>query len=307
MIVRFLPILLSLFLLIGCNQAQTAPTEETVSPTVEPMATFDPNKRGTTVENIAYCNADGREQLMDVYYPTSEGPWPAVLYVHGGSWMEGSKAEGAGWKHLPDHGYLLVSVNYRLAGESKFPAMIEDVKCAVRYLRAHSQAYNIDPDRIGAIGASAGGHLTGLLGVADASAGWDVGQYTEQSSEVQAVVSLAGLFDFTTELPTGISMSVYYVFGGLAGHGAPEMATASPISYLTVDSPPFLLFHGDQDPVVPVSQSQRFYDKAQEIGAPVTLAVVENGDHGMQGENTSLSSDDIWHKVLDFFQTHLQP
>lgn len=150
----------------------------------DPTPSFDPSRRTTAVVDIPYCTASSA-QTLDIYYPASQGPWPVVIYVHGGSWMEGSKAEGAGWQTLTDHGFLVASIGYRLAAESKFPAMIEDVKCAVRYLRANSQLHNLDPNRIGAIGASAGGHLVGLLGVADASAGWDVGEHLDQSSSVQ--------------------------------------------------------------------------------------------------------------------------
>ena len=163
-------------------------------------STLDPAKLGTAERNVTYCTMNDLPQKMDIYYPASGGPWPVIMYVHGGSWYQGDKAEGEGWRGLNEQGFLVVSVNYRLGDyQTKFPAMIEDVKCAVRYLRAHASDYNIDPDHIGAIGASAGGHLVALLGTADESAGWDVGKYLEQSSRVQAVISLAGIADFTRD------------------------------------------------------------------------------------------------------------
>ena len=113
---------------------------------------FDTEKFGTAEKDVTYCTMNGLPQTMDVYYPSSGGPWPVVLYVHGGSWYQGDKAEGEGWRGLNDSGFLVISVDYRLGDyQTKFPAMIEDVKCAVRHLRAHSAEYNLDPDRFGVI------------------------------------------------------------------------------------------------------------------------------------------------------------
>ena len=171
---------------------------------------FDTAKFSVAEKDVTYCTMNGLPQTMDVYYPSSGGPWPVVLYVHGGSWYQGDKAEGEGWRGLNDSGFLVISVNYRLGDyQTKFPAMIEDVKCAVRYLRAHSAEYNLDPDNIGVIGASAGGHLVALLGTADESAGWDVGEYLEQSSKVQAVVVISGISDFTSNIPSGLNTSIF--------------------------------------------------------------------------------------------------
>ncbi|MCK7480726.1 MAG: alpha/beta hydrolase [Candidatus Moduliflexus flocculans] len=141
---NLLPILLALCILMLSACGPKAPA-------------FDTAKFGTAAKDVTYCTMNGLPQTMDVYYPSSGGPWPVVLYVHGGGWFQGDKAEGEGWRGLNDSGFLVVSVNYRLGDyQTKFPAMIEDVKCAVRHLRAHSIEYNLAPDNIGAIGASAG-------------------------------------------------------------------------------------------------------------------------------------------------------
>ena len=124
-------------------------------------STFDSAKLGTAERDVTYCTMNSLPQKMDIYYPASKGPWPVLVYVHGGSWYQGDKAEGEGWRGMNDRGFLVVSVNYRLGDyQTKFPAMIEDVKCAVRYLRAHSSDYNIDPDRIYLTGHSMGGYGT---------------------------------------------------------------------------------------------------------------------------------------------------
>ena len=183
--------------------AQAVPDLEVCLAPVPPSPTSSPSPTpfgnyGKSLIDVTYCSPDGLPQKMDIYFPKSGGPWPVFLYVHGGGWDKGDKAEGAGWNYLNDKGYLVVSVNYRLAAYNiKFPAMIEDVKCAVRYLRAHALEYNLNPDRIGALGASAGGHLVALLGTSDKSAGWDVGEYLDQSSRVQAVIPEAVFSDFT--------------------------------------------------------------------------------------------------------------
>ena len=163
------------------------------------METFDTAKYGTIDRDVTYCTQDGLAQAMDIYYPPSGGPWSGLIFVHGGGWAEGDKAP------LPVNpagaGYLVASINYRMYPAYRFPAMIEDVKCAIRYLRAHAAAYNLDPDRIALIGHSAGGHLAALAGLAGESAGWDTGPYLEQSSRVQAVVVMSGPTDLTREFP----------------------------------------------------------------------------------------------------------
>lgn len=117
-------------------------------------------------------------QKMDVHFPDSSEPWPALVYVHGGSWMHGDKSEALTFaRSMTAQGYLVVAINYRLYPAGKFPNMIEDVKCAIRSLRAHPSEYNLDPDRIAAIGPSAGGHLVSLLGNSDENAGWVWGGY----------------------------------------------------------------------------------------------------------------------------------
>ncbi len=293
----------------------TATPEPTESPTATPEPTetpvptpaFDEALYGTAVIDIAYCESDDPLQRLDLYFPESGGPWPLIFYVHGGSWMEGDKAEGEGWRGMNDQGYLIASVNYRMAAQGKFPIMIEDVKCAVRYLRANSAEYNLDPNRISAIGASAGGHLVGLLGTADKSAGWDEGPYADQSSEVQAVVSMAGMFDMTIKVPSGINSPIYYAFGKLAGEDAPpEMNAASPIHHIDGSEPPFLLLHGDNDGVIPYEQSVLMHEALLQAGVDSTLVIVEDGNHSLQGKNPSPTQEERNAILNEFWETHLK-
>jgi acetyl esterase/lipase len=284
--------------LTSCSAAATA------------KATLAPfGKYGQALTDVPYCTMGGQAQKMDIYFPGSGGPWPVFLYVHGGGWDKGDKAEGAGWKYLNAKGYLVVSINYRLAAYNvKFPAMIQDVKCAVRYLRAHAGEYNLDPGRIGAMGASAGGHLVALLGTSDKSTGWDVGEYLDQSSRVQAVVAEAVFADFTKPMPNSISVAIYFALGELPGNSTPILTTASPVTYITPDDPPFLIIHGEKDGLAPVDQAKTLDAKLKAADVSSKLVIVRNGEHGLMsanGDPTVPSAQEISQLILDFLNSNL--
>jgi acetyl esterase/lipase len=294
------------------SATREAPTEP-IAPTPGSSATpsgaegFDPSRLGTVEEDITYCTAEGVDLKLDLYFPDSmDGPWPALLYVHGGAWQAGDKSGGAGYREVPDlvaSGYLVASINYRLAPEYQFPAMIEDVKCAVRHLRANAAQYNLDPRRIGAWGSSAGGHLAALLGVTDASHGFEgQGGYAEQSSRVQAVVDLFGPADIrfgTDAIPT-----LERVFG-TSDTSSPILQSASPVIYASADDPPFLILHGTDDPVVPPEHSQALYDALDAAEVEVTLVMVENAGHGFAPMDGPIdpSRAEITALIIEFFDS----
>lgn len=262
------------------------------------------DRYGETLIDIAYCTPGDLPQLMDVYFPGSGGPWPALVYVHGGAWMRGDKSEAAMFaRDMTEQGYLVVSLNYRLYPAARYPAMIEDVKCAIRALRAQATEYNIDPDRIGAIGASAGGHLVALLGTSDPDAGMDVGEYLDQSSRVQAVVAMAPVTDLTRTFPNADIELIRRV-----GFGENNIVQASPISHITEDDPPFLLIHGDRDEVVPVEQSQLMYDRLIEMDVPAELVIVRNARHSLTAPDGSASPTlgEINQMIQEFLSMHLK-
>jgi len=238
------------------------------------MLTFDAAKCGTQDQDVTYRTVDGQDLEMDIYYPAAGGPWPGLVFVHGGGWTEGDKAP------LPVNpaagGYLAASINYRLYPAYRFPAMIEDVKCAIRYLRAHAAAYNLDPERIALVGHSAGGHLAALAGLADESAGWDVGPYGDYSSRVQAVVEMSGPTDLTCQFPEWVEELKAGVFG------AEQWASASPVRYVRPDAPPFLIVHGDGDAAVPVEQAHLLHDALLKANAPSELVIMQNAGHGLE-------------------------
>jgi acetyl esterase/lipase len=241
---------------------------------------------------------------MDVYFPEAGGPWPVLLYVHGGGWMHGDKSEAGMFARLmTSQDYLVVSINYRLYPPANFPAMIQDVKCAVRFLRANAGQYNLDPNRIGAVGVSAGGHLVALLGTTDQSAGWDVGEYLEQSSRVQAVIPMAGVMDLSRDFPNADIEAMKHV-----GFGEYNVAEASPITHVTPDDPPFLLIHGDRDELVPAEQSQLMYDRLVQANVPAELVIIQNAGHSMIAPNGSATPTlaEINQIILDFLARYLK-
>lgn len=296
-------IVLALVSCSGEEQTSTHPFIPTImtSPTVTPIS-FQFENYGLTLTDVPYCNVD-RAQRMDIYFPDSGGQWTVLLYVHGGSWMHGDKSEAAMFaRGMNMLGYLVVSVNYRLYPPSSFPSMIEDVKCAVRFLRAHASDYNLDPDRIAAIGPSAGGHLVSLLGTTTSDEGWDVGEYLEQSSRVQAVISLAGVTDLSQNFPNADIELIKRV-----GFGEHNVTQASPITHVTPDDPPFLLIHGDLDELVPYEQSQLMYDRLVQMNVPAQLVIVKNAGHSFVSSkgDTSPTLGEINQIILEFLSTYL--
>ena len=238
------------------------------------MDSYDAAKHGTVDRDIIYCTTDGVDSRMDVYYPASHGPWPGLIWVHGGGWRDGDKAPLP--QTLAGADYLVASINYRMNPPHRFPAMIEDVKTAIRYLRSHAAAYCLDPHRIALIGHSAGGHLVSLAGLAGKEAGWDVGPYPEQSSCVQAVISLAGPTDLTRPYPDWAGELFEGVFGSEA------LASASPVTYVHPEAPPFLIVHGTQDDVVFVDQAYVLHAALAAAGVPVEVVILQNAGHGFE-------------------------
>jgi acetyl esterase/lipase len=262
--------------------------------------------------DLTYCTtSDGVKLTMDLYQPRKmTAPAPAVLYVHGGGWTGGDKSDGAGLlfkEALVRSGYIMAAINYRLAPKYTFPAQIEDVKCAVRHLRANAAIYNIDPERIGAIGGSAGGHLVSLLGASDKEVGWDSGENSDQSSRVQAVVDMFGPSDLKV-MQAGSSRRYGLLIFNASSLDDPLLQTYSPVTYITPDDPPFLILHGDRDEVVPLEQSQILYDKLEAAGVPVELVVVKNAGHGFRPVDGDIqpSLPELVKMVADFFDKYLK-
>jgi acetyl esterase/lipase len=237
-------------------------------------------------------------------------PSPVLVWIHGGGWQTGSKREGLqNLLFFARQGFLCASINYRLSHEALFPAQIEDCKCAIRFLRAHAKKFNLDPNRIGVWGASSGGHLAALLGTSggrpelEGQGGW-----ASFSSRVQAVCDWFGPTDFLKmgNFPSQIDHNSpdspeAKLLGG-AIQTRPALAQqANPIAYITRTTPPFLIMHADNDPLVPFNQSQLLFNALQNAKIDAALIVVPGGGHG----GPHFSSPAILDQVRTFFKKKL--
>ena len=269
------------------------------------------SETGKIEKDVIYGKADNADLKMDIYYPAEgTGNSPALIYVHGGAWIEGDKSSGVGIKYIPDlvkRGYLVASVNYRLAPKYKFPAQIEDVKCAVRFLRFNAKKYGINPEKIGAFGGSAGGHIVLLLGLSGSDKFNNSGGYEGQSSKVKAVVDLFGPSDLTVTFDKKGMKLIEEVFG-TSDCNSEILKSASPVSYISSEDPPFLIIHGEKDRVVQFSQSQELYDKLKKAGLDATLVRVKNAGHGFIafGGKIDPSREEIGVMIADFFDRSLK-
>jgi acetyl esterase/lipase len=264
------------------------------------------------ISTVVYGTGGQRPLTMHLLRPSPAParPAPGLIWVHGGAFRHGSKDSGIG-RLFPfaRRGYVCASVEYRLSGEARWPAQIEDCKCAVRYLRAHAAELGLDPDRIGAWGPSAGGHLVAMLGVApdrpelEGDGGW-----AGQSSRVQAVCNWYGPSDLPTmvEQPSsidrrGAEYPESWLLGGRVQDHPDRARAASPTSYVAGGEPPFLIAHGDQDPVVPYQQSQLLYETLG--SSDVTLQTVGGAGHG----GPQFDHPALLDAVAAFFDRHLGP
>ena len=222
-----------------------------------------------------------------------EGPFPAIVFLHGEGWRAGNRRQMSHFiEGVARMGYVGVTVEYRLVPAAGFPAQVEDCKAALRWLRANAKAYRIRPDRVGVVGFSAGGHLAAMLGVTGEKDGLDgAGGNPGQDSRVQAVVSFFGPTDFSTrDWSRDLEREVIVPFLGGSFADRPDVyRKASPVSYVTRDAPPFLLFHGREDELVPVDQSIRLAEKLKSLGVPARLVILEGEKHGFTNAGNEAS------------------
>jgi acetyl esterase/lipase len=297
----------------GTGSAATASTPTAVASTQPPSTGRTVTSGGGKVEkDVTYCTGGATAVKMDIYYPkNATGTTPAVLYVHGGGWTSGSKSAGAGAESIPEllsRGYLVAAIDYRLAPQNKWPAQIEDAKCAVRYLRANAAKYNIDPNRIGAMGGSAGGHLVSMLGVTDGHEGFEgKGGYAGVSSRVEAVVDMFGPSDLTVDF-SGAGQQIMTNVFNVSSRPSDVLKNASPVTWVSADDPAFLILQGEKDALVPPSQSQEFYDALKKAGVDARLVMVKNAGHGFapEGGQISPSRAEITKMIADFFDAKLK-
>jgi acetyl esterase/lipase len=271
----------------------------------------------TIKKDIVYGHAGETDLKMDMGSPEGTGPFPVILFFHGGGWQQGDKSHMHKWIRLyAASGYVGVSVGYRFAPQFKWPSQVQDAKTAVRYLRAHAKELNIDPKRIAAMGESAGGYLALMLGVTSPADGLEgEGGYPEFSSSVKTVVSYFSATDLT--LPAlklspelEAEMLKYYNkslkevradFTGATGPDDPVLKKISVVTYVDKSDAPVLMFHGDIDPFVSMEHAFRLQSAQEKVNVPNQVIIVKGGGHGWTGaiqEQTTLQMTAYFERML---------
>ena len=261
---------------------------------------------GVRVErDVAYLGPDRREKA-DLYLPADrpEGlKRPAVVIIHGGGWTRGDKGAAREVNigtTLALHGYVGLSVNYALStdGRTTWPQNLHDCKTAVRWLRKNADRLGIDPDHVGVIGGSAGGHLAAMLAVTGPRDGLDpAGPYGDVSCRVQCAVDMYG--------PADLLRSSDLAMLGATRAEAPELYhAASPVSYADKNDPPILILHGSADKTVKLAQSETFAAALKAAGAGHEFVVIPGAPHSF---HLQPKERDLRPLVLDFFDRHLKP
>jgi acetyl esterase/lipase len=244
---------------------------------------------GTRVyRDLAYVSHGHSLQKLDLYLPKEGKDLPMIINIHGGAFRGGSKEMGVPLDYLAQ-GYAVASINYRLSQDAVFPAQIEDCKAAVRWLRANAAGYGLDPSHFAVWGSSAGGHLAAMIGTTGGVKEFEVGENLGVSSRVQAVVDYFGPTDFLQmdghrtpegQLHAPANSPESQLIGGPIQENNDKAARANPITYVTKDAPPFLICHGDSDPLVPHHQSELLEAALKKAGVPVTFYTVKGAGHG---------------------------
>lgn len=258
-------------------------------------------------QGIEYSNPDGQHLQLNLARPKEAGgKRPAVVCIHGGGFRAGKRER---WdklcQQLADRGYVAATVTYRLAPKYQFPAAIHDVKAAVRWLRAHADKYHIDPERIGVVGDSAGGHLAQYLGVTgDVPSLEGDGGNADQSSRVTCVVNYYGPSDLTKSYGKSVDAAEVLPLwlGGDATKEHRKHIVASPLYWVTPTAAPTLLIHGTEDPYVNYEQAGWIRDKLLAAEVEVELLTLQGAGHGFKGADAEKAEK----AMLDFFARHLQ-
>lgn len=266
----------------------------------------------TTYEALEFANP-GEPLLMDLRVPDDPGLHPVILYLHSGAWIMGDRFGGPA-RRQATRGYAVASIEYRLAPAHIWPAQVEDAKAAVRWLRANAARFQLDPNRIGVFGTSSGGHIGAVLGTSGGVAeleGVALGN-AQYSSRVQAVIDLYGPTDLLRleedKLPcipldgNAPFMPPSLLMGCPIQQCKEKTRTASPMSYITPDDPPFLIMHGMLDCLVPYTQSVTLHQKLEAAGVDSRLLLIPTGDHG----GRAFDEDKYEKAVDDFLDAHLR-
>lgn len=268
--------------------------------------------------NVPYVENGDDAQKLDVYFPEKPGdkPLPLIVHIHGGGWIGGSKFP-CPVVSMVRRGYVVASIEYRFSQKAKFPAQIQDCQAAIRWLRGNAAKYNIDVDHVGAVGGSAGGHLSALVGTAGGKKAFPViGQFADQSDRVQCVCDIYGPANFTSVMKQAEEdKNVRNIFkfntpsdpyssliGAALDRDKERTDAVSPIHYVSEDTPPMLILHGTHDTLVPYAQSEEFTAALKAKNVPVWFQTLPGSGHG----GPAFSKPGIMTLMQNFFDRHLQ-
>ncbi|MCL2243997.1 MAG: alpha/beta hydrolase [Treponema sp.] len=257
-------------------------------------------------EEVTYAQADAwfghvtRDLRMDIIYPQdNERQYPCIIWVCGGGWMQMNK--GAHIPYLADlarRGFVVASVDYRLGHEAPFPAAIIDIKAAIRYLRAHAKRYSINREKFGVSGESAGGYLTAMTALIRGKQ-YEAGEYLDQSSAVQAACPWYMPCDLTKMVNNNLMKPAFF-----SGDPNDEeyCRTINPITYITAQAPPFLIFHGAEDTLVPPEQGEMFYSALVDQNINARFIKLNGAGHA----DAHFFQRPLWDIMADFFKEKLK-
>jgi len=254
-------------------------------------ASYAPARWGEkNYRKVLFASPQGHRLYMDLYVPQTARPAPVVVWIFGGSWKYGSNGYHLNLRNLTASGIAIASIQYRLSGTARYPAQLDDCRAAVQWLRTNGARYGIDPRRIGASGESAGGHLASLLGT------------VEGVSSIRAVCALYPPTDLVAlgrmyEDPKRPS-DIDKLLGGPIEEKLGLAKEASPVDHVTSSSPPFLIFHGADDTLVPLAQSRELRRRLQRAGVESRLIVVPGKGHWFLLDQSQIA------EVARFFQRH---
>lgn len=310
----------AIVLSVSISLAQEKPVQPTpnksANPATKPEVKLPPGVK--MLGDISYVPNGDDAQKLDLYLPEkpADRPLPLIVHIHGGGWMGGNKFP-CPVVAMVGKGYAVASVEYRFSQKAKFPAQIQDCQAAIRWLRANAKQHNIDPDHVGVVGGSAGGHLSALVGTAGGKKAFaPIGGNEEQSDRVQAVCDIFGPTNFSTVMQQAADdknirnifkfnspSDPYSQLIGVSLEGNREKTDAvSPVHYVSQDNPPMLILHGTHDALVPYAQSEEFAAALKAKGVEVWLQTLPGSGHGGGG----FGKPAIVNLMQVFFDKHLK-
>lgn len=266
----------------------------------------------SVVSGVTFAQVDSwfghvvRDLKMDVIYPEDKAKsYPCIVWICGGAWLMMDRSVHLAYlSELARRGFAVASVEYRTTNEAIYPAQLTDVKAAIRYLRAHSKRYNIDTERFGVMGESAGGYLTAMAALVNDPA-YDVGEYTKYSSKVQAACPWypptdVSCFPYPSEADAAASPESM-LLGKNAMLYKEDAMKICPVTYVAKDAPPFMIIHGTKDGTVPFVQGEILHDMLEEAGCDVKLIAIEGADHA----DVQFFQEKTWQRIINFFHDKL--